>query len=214
MRMLTAHIGQQPLRGVALAVVLPRPVALQNRLRRQGKHLPLLRMHQHRAQQLMVIRGPPIPVAFLAATIAMHLRGGEIPRAVHTQQVMTAQAGEPLQALAPLKRREHALERPPQHARVHLIEPFPQRRVRRRPSDPVQTLQVRTNQCLVPGVAVELQQRGVLQTEDRQPRHQTVREVQTPSGHGVLDAVEAGADLAKQSRGAQSLAESIVGHDS
>ena len=34
---------------------------------------------------------------------------------------MTAQAGEILQTLAPLKRREHTLERAAQRARVHLV---------------------------------------------------------------------------------------------
>ena len=181
MRMLPAHVLEQAFHRVALAVVLPRPVALHNRLRRQRKHLALPRMHQHRAQQLMVIRDPTVAVALAAAMIAMHLRGGEIPRAVHAQQVVSAQAGETLQTSAPLQRRQHALERPPQAVRVHLVQSLPQRRVRRRPAHCVQTLQVRANQRLA------------------------------PSGHGVLDAVKAGAHLPEQARGAQGLAKARAG---
>ena len=67
-------------------------------LRRQRKHLPVFRMHQHRTQHLVVIRDGAVPAAFLATLRATYTRRGMIARAVHRQQVVI-QPGEAHQPL-------------------------------------------------------------------------------------------------------------------
>ena len=174
MGMLPPHVPQQPLRSVALAVVFLCPICAQNRLRRQRKHLPVFRMHQHRTQHLVVIRDGAVPAAFLATLRATYTCRGMIARAVHRQQVVV-QPGEAHQPLTALQGREHALEGDlTQRCRVHLVQPFAHRCVRRCPRHPVQVPQVRPNALLTPYVPVETQQRHILQPEHRQRRHQTV----------------------------------------
>ena len=111
MRMLAAHIAQQPFRRVALAVVLARPIALQDRLGRQGQHYSVLRMHQHRTQHLMIVRRAAIAVMLLATALAMHIRRGEVARPIDREQIMPVHTGEPFQCLAALQQREHTFER-------------------------------------------------------------------------------------------------------
>ena len=62
-RMLPPKLPQQALRRVPLAVVLPLPVRLADRLRRNHRqNLPPLRVYKHRAQRLVVVRLRPVPV--------------------------------------------------------------------------------------------------------------------------------------------------------
>ena len=213
MRMLAPQLRQQTLRRVPLAVVLLPPIRLHNRLRRHHRqHLPTLRMHQHRAQRLMVVRRRPVLVALLAAVRAMHLRRRKMPRAVHRQQVPTPQPLEPRQRTAALRPRKQPLERPAQLPRVHHVQTLAQPHVRRRPLNPEQAAQVLPPRLVrrlpqSPRVLLELQQRRILQREYRQPRHQTVRQVQPTPRHLVLDRLEAAPHLRQQARHRQRLAE-------
>ena len=211
-RVLTPQLRQQTLRRSPLAVVLLPPIRLHYRLRRHHRHhLPALRMDQHRAQRLMVIRRRPVLVTPLAAARAMHLRRREVPRPVHRQQVPTLQPLEPRQRSAALRPRKQPLERRTQLPRVHLIQTLAQPHVRRRPLHPEQTAQVLPPRLVrrlpqTPGVLLELQQRRVLQREYRQPRHQTVRQAQPTARHLVLDPLEAAPHLRQQPRHRQRLA--------
>ena len=104
---------------------------------------------------------------------------------------MSVQAGEPLQPLATLQPREHALEHRAQLARVDLVEALAQRGIARRALDAVQAPQIRSDQLIGPRITVELKQRRILQPEHRQPRHQAVGQIQSPGGYRVLKLVEA-----------------------
>ena len=213
MRVLAAHVAQQPFRRVAFAVVLLRPVALHNRLRRQREDLALVWMHQHRAQHLMGVRRAAVAMVLLAAVRTMHVRGGEVSGPVHRQQIVPVQTGEPLQPLPPLQPRKHALEHRAQLSRVHRIETRAQRRVARCALNPVQPPQIRPDHLIGPRIAVELQQRRILQPEHRQPRHQVLGEAKSSAGHRVVQLLEAGAHLAQQARRAQSLPQQPLSHD-
>ena len=112
MRMLTPYLRQQPLRRIALAVVLFRPVCLHDRFRWQGNNLLALWVNQYGTQHLMIVGDTTTPVILLAAVIAVYRLRGEIPRPIHGQQVLPRPA-ELLQSLAPLLCSKQLLERAP-----------------------------------------------------------------------------------------------------
>ena len=211
--MLAAHILQQPLRRIALAVVLRRPVALHDGLGRQRKDLALLGMHHHRAQHLVGVGDASVSVVLLAAVLTMYARRGEVAGGVDREQIVPAQAGEPLQPLAALELREHALEHTTQLPGVHRVESLAPRRVARRALNPIQALQIHPHPLVGARIAVELKQRRILQPEHRQPRHQTITQAEPATAHRVVDLVEARPHHAQQPRCAQCLPQQPLGHD-
>ena len=124
--MLAAHLPRQPLRRVALAVVLRRTIALHDGLRRQKEDLALRRVHHHRARHWMTGRDPPVAVMRPAAVLAMHARRGEAPHLIDREQRVTVQPNQSLQSLDALLRPNH-----PREGRA-------QRRIARRTLNPVQ----------------------------------------------------------------------------
>jgi hypothetical protein len=108
----------------------------------------------------------------------VHRLRGEVAGAVEREQVVPVEVVEPLQPLAALQLRKQRLVQRLQTARVERIEALAKARVARRPLDPVERLEVRPRGRLLAVVLLELQQRGILQPEQRQPRHQVIDQVE------------------------------------
>ena len=101
-RVLPAHIGDEALRRLALTVVLGYAIRVLDWLGRQGKNLPVLGMHDHRRQHLVVILHAAIPVVLLAAVRTVDAAGGERSGAIDRKQVVTVPIRVLLQRLATL----------------------------------------------------------------------------------------------------------------
>jgi hypothetical protein len=171
--MLAAQVFQQPLGGVALAVVLLGPIRLEDRLGGEGEHLLVVRMHQHGTQHLVVVGDGAVAVVLFAALLAMDGVGGEVAGTVQGEEVMTPQVAEPLQPLAALQGAEQPLVEGVQQAGVHLVEALPKAGVAGGALNAVQALEVGAVGIQLAAL-VELEQRGVLEPEQGQPRHQVV----------------------------------------
>ncbi len=102
MGVLAVQRAQQAFGGVALAVVLARPIGLEDRLGGEGKDLLAVGMHQHRTEHLVIVGGGAVAMVLLSALGAMHAVRGEIPRAIEGKQVVAIEVGKPLQPLAAL----------------------------------------------------------------------------------------------------------------
>lgn len=87
---------------------------------------------------------------------------------VDREQVVVIKVGKPLQALATLQLGEQRLIQRTQVARIQLIEALAKARAARGALHAVEWFEIRPRR-LLPAVVLELQQRGILQPEQRQP---------------------------------------------
>ena len=86
MGVLVPYLPQQTFGSFSLAVVLRIPILLLNGLGGQGNHLPMVRVHEHRCQHLVLIRNLARLFIHLFQTGgAMDGRGREIPRAIQRE---------------------------------------------------------------------------------------------------------------------------------
>ena len=116
-RVLPAHIGDEALRRLALTVVPGCAIRVLDWLGRQGKDHPVLGVHDHRRQHLVVILHAAIPVVLLAAVRTVDAPRGERSGAVDRKQIVTVPIRVLLQRLATLQRPEHPLEGWPRRLR-------------------------------------------------------------------------------------------------
>ncbi len=172
-RVLTAQSREQALGGVALAVVFRRPIGLEDRLGSEWEHLFVVRRHQHRAEHLVIVGRGAVAMVFLGALRAVDRRRGEVARAVERKPIMVIVVGKPLQPLAALQLTEQRRVQRAQVARIQRIEALAKARVTRGALDSVECFEIRPRR-LFPAAVLELQQRGILQPEQRQPRHQMI----------------------------------------
>ena len=88
MRVFSAKFFQQSLGCVPLAVVLAHPVLLLNGFRRQRNDLLVIRMHEDRAQHLMLVgHFARLLIHLLQTTVAVNCGRGKIPRAVQGRRI-------------------------------------------------------------------------------------------------------------------------------
>jgi hypothetical protein len=169
MRMLPADFGQEPLRRVPLAVVFGGAVLFLDRLGRQRDHLLDVGMHDHRPQHLVLVGHAAVLVLLHLTGLAVDRRRGEISGAIQRQQVGAGVENERLQGLAPLQLAEDVAISRPQVLGVHRVENLPHPRVAGNLADAEQGIQIG-----IAATVVEGQQRGVLQREHGEGRHQGV----------------------------------------
>ena len=101
-RVLPAEIGDEPLRGVSLAVVLLRAVIVPDRLRRKRQHLLQVRMHDRRTERPVTVRLRAVPVVFDATVFAFDLLRGVMAGPVNRYKEM-AEHAPVVQGPAPLQ---------------------------------------------------------------------------------------------------------------
>ena len=199
MRVFLPDFPQQPLGGVALAVVLSRAVLLDDRLRGEGDDLPKVGMHQNRAQHLMGVGDlSRAAVGLLQAGVAMHRAGGEIAGPIQRQQIAARVEHQRLQGLAPLQSAEHVVEHRPQSFRVDGVQDFAHAGVAGNLADAKELLQV-----AIMAAGIEGQQRGILQGEHREGRQQRVPQRDLRLGPLVETPLQAGPHCAAQTIGGQ-----------
>lgn len=127
-------------------------------------------------------------MVLLATLRAVDRRRGEVARAIDREQIMVIKIGKPLQSLATLQLGEQRLVERTKCARIKPIEAFAKTRVAGRTLHAVECLEIRPRRFLL-AVMLELQQRRILQPEQRQPRHQIIHQPNVIAG-GVGDLPE------------------------
>jgi hypothetical protein len=161
--------GEPAAGGVAFAIVLGVAVLAVNGFGRQGNDFGEVGVDDDGAEHLVVEGNRAVVVRARHAVVAVDLLRAEVFDAVEGHQVVAVKEGVLLQNLAALHLAKDILEGGTKPDRVHLVEDLAHLGVA---GDALQAED--RMQIVVQSTATEGKQRGVLQGEDGEARHQGV----------------------------------------